>query len=121
MSPDLLSFLFLVTSTAIVLGVAVTLRGLWGLVGDLSPRLPDASASDASGNAAGSSTSLDLAADGTTPSGDGLEMTASPATTSATSTTHQVRDMRESLVMTIGGVFILAGALIALATLIHSA
>lgn len=112
MSPDLLAFLFLVTSTAIVLGVAVTLRGIWGLVGDVSPRLPEPSLGDASGSAAGSSTSPDLAIDG-------------PATTvaaSATTATEQpVRDMRESLVMAIGGVFIVSGALIALATLINSA
>ena len=108
MSPDLLAFLFLVTSTAVVLGVAVTLRGLWGLVGDVSPRLPETSLGDATGNDAGSSTSLDPALP-------------TPSASSAATAPGQVRDMRESLVMTIGGVFIVAGALIALATLIHNA
>lgn len=112
MSPDLLSFLFLVTSTAIVLGIAVTLRGLWGLVGDLSPRLPETSSGDTSGTDAGSSTPLEPAAQGASSSTPAS--TASPAATGA-------RDMRESLVMTIGGVFILAGGLIAAATLINSA
>jgi hypothetical protein len=32
-----------------------------------------------------------------------------------------VRDLREPLIMTIGGVFIVSGALISFATLIHSA
>lgn len=126
MSPDLLAFLFLVTSTALVLGVAVTLRGLWGLVGDLSPRLPESSLGDASGIDAGSSTSLAAATDEAPASGDPLA-TGVPATAasaagaaSAAVATPAVRDMRESLVMTIGGVFIVAGALIALASLIHS-
>ena len=39
MSPDLLAFLFLVTSTAIVLGIAVIVRGVYALVSDPSPRL----------------------------------------------------------------------------------
>ena len=106
MSPDLLAFLFLVTSTALVLGVAVVLRGLYALVSDPSPRLPEGSTGDPSGNDAGSSPSLD-------PS-QGVA-SASPATGTA------VRDLREPLVMTIGGVFILSGALLALATLIHNA
>jgi hypothetical protein len=114
MSPDLLAFLFLVTSTAIVLGVAVTLRGLWGLVGDVSPRLPETSAGDASGSDAGSSTSLEPAAQGASAAG------VASATSSATPA-PAVRDMRESLVMTIGGVFIVAGGLIAAATLINTA
>jgi hypothetical protein len=123
MSPDLLAFLFLVTSTALVLGVAVTLRGLWGLVGDLSPRLPESSLGDASGIDAGSSTSPATTSDeAPAPSGP-LAAGVSAAATSAAgvSASPAVRDMRESLVMTIGGVFIVAGALIALATLVHSA
>jgi hypothetical protein len=110
MSPDLLAFLFLVTSTAIVLGVAVFLRGLYGLVGDPSPRLPEASTGDPSGNDAGSSISLDLD-----------PAAGAPAAPAAVPTAGAVRDLREPLVMTLGGVFIIAGALIALATLIHSA
>ena len=43
MSPDLLAFLFLVTSTALVLGVAVIVRGMYGFVSDPSPRLPEGS------------------------------------------------------------------------------
>ena len=109
MSPDLLAFLFLVTSTALVLGVAVFLRGLYGFVSDPSPRLPEGSTGDTSGNDAGSSPSLDL--DGAT----GARATVVPQTGTA------VRDLREPLVMTIGGVFIVAGALLALATLIRSA
>ena len=109
MSPDLLAFLFLVTSTALVLGVAVILRGLYALVSDPSPRLPEGSTGDASGNDAGSSPSLDL------------DTGAGAATSAAPVANPVVRDLREPLVMTIGGVFIVSGALIALATLIHSA
>ena len=108
MSPDLLAFLFLVTSTAIVFGVVVFLRGLYGLVSDGSPRLPEPSLGDASGSDAGSSTSLDTTAGAAV----------APATVPPV---HGVRDLREPLVMTVGGVFIVSGALIALATLIHSA
>jgi hypothetical protein len=108
MSPDLLAFLILVTSTAIVLGVAVTLRGLYGFVSDASPRLPEPSLGDASGNDAGSSTTLDGAPGA---SADAPTMPSVPV----------VRDLREPLVMVIGGVFIVSGALIALATLISSA
>jgi hypothetical protein len=107
MSPDLLAFLFLVTSTALVLGVAVVLRGLYALVSDPSPRLPEGSTGETSGNDAGSSPSLDASA--------GAVTAPAPATSTA------VRDLREPLVLTIGGVFIVSGALIALATLIHSA
>lgn len=107
MSPDLLSFLFLVTSTAIVLGGAVTLRGLYGFVSDASPRLPESSLGDPKGNDAGSSDR---------PDGAGLDGSASGG-----SSVPVVRDLREPLVMTIGGVFIVAGGLIALATLIHNA
>ena len=108
MSPDLLAFLFLVTSTAIVLGIAVIVRGVYALASDPSPRLPEGSQGDPSGNDAGSSPSLDL---------DGAPAVAAavPATASA------VRDMREPLIMTIGGVFILCGALLALATLVRNA
>jgi hypothetical protein len=109
MSPDLLAFLFLVTSTALVLGGAVILRGLYALVSDPSPRLPEGSTGETSGNDAGSSPSLDL---------DGSPA-ATASVTSASGTA--VRDLREPLVMTIGGVFIVSGALIAMATLIHSA
>ncbi len=114
MSPDLLAFLFLVTSTALVLGVAVMLRGLVALVSDPSPRLPEGSTGDTSGNDAGSSPSLDL---------DAGSVTATPvvAASMAPATSTGVRDLREPLVMTIGGVFIIAGALLALATLIHNA
>ena len=108
MSPDLLAFLFLVTSTAIVLGIAVIVRGVYAIASDPSPRLSEGSQGDPSGNDAGSSPSLDL---------DGAPAAAAtiPATASA------VRDMREPLIMTIGGVFILCGALLALATLIRNA
>jgi hypothetical protein len=109
MSPDLLAFLFLVTSTALVLGVAVMLRGLYALVSDPSPRLPEGSTSEASGNDAGSSPSLDL---------DGASAV---ATSAAPAASTAVRDLREPLIMTLGGVFIIAGALLALATLIHNA
>ncbi len=112
MSPDLLAFLFLVTSTALVLGVAVMLRGLYALVSDPSPRLLEGSTGDTSGNDAGSSPSLDLDADA---GASAVATSAAPATSTA------VRDLREPLVMTIGGVFIIAGALLALATLIHNA
>lgn len=115
MSPDLLAFLFLVTSTALVLGVAVILRGLYALVSDPSPRLPEGSTGDPSGNDAGSSPSLDL---------DGAPAAAAAAASApsvAPASAPAVRDLREPLVMTIGGVFIIAGALLALATLIHSA
>jgi hypothetical protein len=120
MSPDLLSFLFLITSTAIVLGVAVTLRGLFGLVGGGSPRLPEPSPSDASGNDAGSSAHLDGAPSGTSDAAAGGAAPAMLATSPATAG-PVVRDMREPLVMIVGGVFIVSGGLIALATLIHSA
>jgi hypothetical protein len=109
MSPDLLAFLFLVTSTALCLGVAVFLRGIYGLVSDPSPRLPEGSNGDTTGNDAGSSPSFDL---------DAASAVAAPA---VPATSAAVRDMREPLVMTLGGVFIVAGALLALATLIHNA
>lgn len=109
MSPDLLAFLFLVTSTALVLGVAVFLRGLYALVSDPAPRLPEGSPGETSGNDAGSSPSLDL------------DPAAGVAASTRSATTPAVRDLREPLVMALGGVFIVSGALIALATLIHSA
>jgi hypothetical protein len=105
MSPDLLQFLFLVTSTAIVLGVAVTLRGLYGLVGEPGPRLP-APAGGQEGDAAGSSTPLD-------PPADRSAAAAAPIAAP--------RDLREPIVMTVAGVFITCGALFALANLINSA
>lgn len=108
MSPDLLAFLFLVTSTAIVLGVVVILRGLYGLVSGPSPRPPERPLGDASGDDAGSSTSPNTGA-------------GTPVTPNAAAQAPIVRDLREPLVMTIGGVFIVSGALVALATLIHSA
>ena len=108
MSPDLLAFLFLVTSTAIVLGIAVIVRGVYAIASDPSPRLSEGSQGDPSGNDAGSSPSLDL---------DG----ASAATAAVPATASVVRDLREPLIMTIGGVFILCGALLALATLIRNA
>ncbi len=104
----MLAFLFLVTSTAIVLGVAVTLRGLYGFVSDASPRLPEPSLGDASRNDAGSSNPLG--------SGATADSTAPPSGTGPVA-----RDLREPLIMTIGGVFIVSGALLTLATLIHSA
>jgi len=110
MSPDLLACLFLVTSTAIVLGGAVTLRGLYGFVSDGSPRLPEASLGDTTGSDAGSSTPL--------PDGAGAGLEASSSTGTSVPV---VRDLREPLVMTIGGVFIVSGGLIALATLVGSA
>jgi len=114
MSPDLLAFLFLVTSTALVLGGAVILRGVYGLVSDPSPRLPEGSTGETSGNDAGSSPSLDL--DGASAAAvSAAVVSVAPATGGA------VRDLREPLVMIIGGVFIVTGALIAMATLIHSA
>lgn len=112
MSPDLLAFLFVVTSTAIVLGGAVTLRGLYGFVSDASPRLPEPSLGDTTGSDAGSSTPPPDGA------GAGVGLEASPSTGASVPV---VRDLREPLVMTIGGVFIVSGALIALATLISSA
>jgi hypothetical protein len=116
MSPDLLAFLFLVTSTAIVLGIAVIVRGVYALASDPSPRLPEGSQGDPSGNDAGSSPSLDL-------DGASAATAAVPAAATATvpAAASAVRDMREPLIMTIGGVFILCGALLALATLIRSA
>jgi hypothetical protein len=106
MSPDLLAFLFLVTSTALVLGVAVVLRGLYALVSDPSPRLPEGSTGDPSGNDAGSSPS---------------SLEPSPGVPSTGSAGTAVRDLREPLIMTFAGVFIVSAALIALATLIHNA
>jgi hypothetical protein len=103
MSPDLLQFLFLVTSTAIVLGVAVTLRGLYGFVSEATPRLP-ASAASQDGDDAGSSPTLDA--------------TLEPASATVSASVAAPRDLREPIVMTVAGVFITAGALIALANLI---
>jgi hypothetical protein len=102
MSPDLLPFMFLVTSTALVVGVAVTVRGLYGFVSDATPRLPAPTTSTDPGDAneAGSST---------TPDASGTAPVTGP------------RDLREPLIMSIGGVFICVGALITLSTLVRSA
>ena len=104
MSSDLLPFLFLIASTALVLGVAVTVRGLVGFVSDATPRLPAPSSSGQGSDGAGSS---DADPAGPVPA-------AAPAAAGP-------RDLREPLILTLGGVFVVSGALIALATLIHSA
>jgi hypothetical protein len=103
MSSDLLPFLFLIASTALVLGIAVTVRGLYGFVSDATPRLP--APSGGQGPVGASSSDTDPA--GSAPA-------AAPAAVGP-------RDLREPLILTIAGIFIAAASLIALATLIHSA
>jgi hypothetical protein len=120
MSPDLLQFLFLITSTAIVLGVAVTLRGLYGFVSEATPRLP-ASAAAQDGDEAGSSTSLDDAIEPSSGAGVSAASASAASASAASAPVAQPRDLREPLVMTVAGVFITAGALIALANLVTSA
>ena len=78
MSPDLLAFLFLVTSTALVLGVAVVLRGLYALVSDPSPRLPEGPTGDPSGNDAGSSPSLETGPGVPGPAGRAMNTSRAP-------------------------------------------
>jgi hypothetical protein len=104
MSSDLLPFLFVIASTALVLGIAVTVRGLYGFVSDATPRLPAPSVGGQRPDAAGSST----------PDPAGSAPAAAPAAVGP-------RDLREPLILTIAGIFIAAASLIALATLIHSA
>lgn len=96
MSSDLPPFLFLLTSTAIVLGVAITLRGIFGFVSDSTPRLPATPSTRGETNDAGSSP---------TPPTEALGP----------------RDLREPLIMTIGGIVITFVALLAVASVIGNA
>jgi len=100
-------YLFLVTSTALVLGAAITIRGLLGF----RPLATD--------TVAGLATTPDTS--------DTSDMTDTSAVTTATATdptappAHQVRDLREPIVMTIAGVLICTFTLLAIAALINSA
>ena len=103
-------YLFLVTSTALVLGAAITIRGLLGF----RPLATD--------TVAGLATTPD------SPESPGAtDASAVAAATDATdaapsaSPTYQVRDLREPIVMTIAGVLICGFTLLAIAALIHSA
>ncbi len=96
MSSDLPPFLFLLTSTAIVLGVVIMLRGLYGFVSDATPRLPTTPSARGETNEAGSSP---------TPSSEVLGP----------------RDLREPMIMTIAGIVITAVGLLAVASIMGGA
>ncbi|MBX3030267.1 MAG: hypothetical protein KF809_08905 [Chloroflexi bacterium] len=96
MSSDLPPFLFLLTSTAIVLGVAITLRGLFGFVSDSTPRLPATPSARGETNEAGSSP---------TPSAEATGP----------------RDLAEPMIMTIAGIIITAVGLLAVGSIMGNA
>ena len=97
---------------ALVLGVAITLRGLW----DFRP-LP---ADTGSGTATAPSTSdMTAATDpASTPQAD-IAPGADGAPGAATA--YQVRDLREPLIMTIAGVLICLFTILGIAALVNSA
>ena len=111
-------FLFIVTSTALVLGAAITIRGLLGfrpiaentalptLVPDDTPPVAVQAMAEATVRAESP------AADQPAP-----EATSAVAATPA----HVVRDLKEPIVMTIAGLLICMLTIVAIAALINSA
>ncbi len=89
---ELPPFLFILTSTALVLGLAVTIRGILGFRPAAQPQAAQA------------------------PSADG-ESTVSEASPQVTT---GARDLREPIVMSVAGAIISIFALLAIAALVHS-
>ncbi len=116
-------FLFIVTSTALVLGAAITIRGLLGFrpvtenAALPSPVTDDTL--DAVTDVPGETTSTDAAPAGVTePAG----ATDDPTPPDAPATpTYVVRDLREPIVMTMAGLLICMFTIVAIAALVHSA
>lgn len=104
-------FLFMVTSTALVLGVAITIRGLLGFRppaddGVLPPPVLQGDPTDALLSQA-VSTEAATAADGAGADG------------SAMAATSGVRDLREPIVMTIAGILIVVLTLVGISALVN--
>ena len=100
-------YLFIVTSTALVLGAAITIRGLLGF----RPIAADAGAGVAS----------TPDASGTSEATDTPDATGSPDAAPTQPAVYAVRDLREPIVMTIAGILICVFTSLAIAALIHSA
>jgi hypothetical protein len=111
-------FLFVVTSTALVLGVAITIRGLLGfrtVAEDAAPPTPVTEGDSTDGLVAMAS-----ASDAPAPVGGAAsDVTADPDGSPGTPA-YAVRDLREPIVMTLAGVFICIFTLLAISALIHS-
>jgi hypothetical protein len=113
-------FLFIVTSTALVLGAMITVRGLLGFRADAeAPALAEASALAVATPLGSSPSSASSDADpATSPEGD----TATERDASATPpVTVGPRDLREPIVMTVAGLLIFMLSLVAISSLINSA
>ena len=106
-------YLFIVTSTALVLGAAITIRGLLGFRPIAAPAATDA------GAGAGVASTPD--ASGTSEATDTPGANASPAAAPTPPQAYAVRDLREPIVMTIAGILICVFTSLAIAALIHSA
>ncbi len=128
-------FLFLVTSTALVLGGAITVRGLYGFrqlpvtdaapVGistDIAPAMaPVDTATTTVHQGTSSGVDVALSSPGVTTSAD-VEATATAAAAVGSEVVHQpVRDMREPIVMVIAGLLICTFTLLAIGALVNSA
>ena len=113
-------YLFLVTSTALVLGVAITLRGLWGF----RTLPPDTgvltSAADANGATDTSNVSAAVDATDTADAPDSTDPSDGRSAHTGTSA-YRVRDLREPMVMTIVGVLICLFTVLGIAALVNSA
>ena len=101
------SYLFIVTSAALVLGAAITIRGLLGF------RVL------ATDTATGMATTPDALE--TTETIDTADVGTPTDTASTGSSAYQVRDLREPIVMTGAGILICSFTLLGIAALVHSA
>jgi len=111
-------FLFIVTSTALVLGAAITIRGLLGFrpLAE-SPALPTLAPDDARPDAVHATMEATVQAESPAagqPAPDATsEVDATPA--------YAIRDLKEPLVMTVAGLLICMLTIVAIAALINSA
>jgi len=102
-------YLFIVTSTALVLGAAITVRGLLGF----RPVAADAGGGTGAASAPEASDTPEAA--------DTPDATGSPDAALTPPVAYAVRDLREPIVMTIAGILICVFTSLAIAALIHSA
>ena len=121
-------YLFLVTSTALVLGAAITIRGLLGFrplatetVAGLATT-PDTSDTSDTTDTSAVATATSAVSTATSAVSTATATATGPTDTASTAPpAHQVRDLREPIVMTIAGVLICTFTLLAIAALINSA
>jgi hypothetical protein len=105
-------FLFLVTSTALVLGAAITIRGLLAF-------RPLAVTDTVGGAVSGSDSTEALPEQGSSGGASGVSVGISDAASDSPAP-PVVRDLREPIVMTIAGVLICTFTLLGIAALIHN-